>query len=140
MFEIVTTQNMMEEAHNIRKKVFVEEQGVPLENEIDQYETIATHVIGYDQNDVPFATGRLRPIANSVKVERVAILASHRNKGYGKLLMGFLETVAINKGDEKLMLNAQCHAQSFYESLGYESFGEIFMEENIEHIAMSKII
>lgn len=81
MFEIVTTQNMMEEAHNIRKKVFVEEQGVPLENEIDQYETIATHVIGYDQNNVPFATGRLRPIANGVKVERVAILASHRKKG-----------------------------------------------------------
>lgn len=140
MFKIVTTQNMIEEAHNIRKKVFVEEQGVPLENEIDQYETIATHVIGYDQNAVPFATGRLRPVDNAVKVERVAILASHRNKGYGKLLMGFLEDVAKNKGDKKLILNAQRHAQPFYESLGYEAFGETFMEENIKHIAMSKTI
>ncbi|PTI57120.1 GNAT family N-acetyltransferase [Staphylococcus xylosus] len=140
MFKIVTTQNMIEEAHNIRKKVFVEEQGVPLENEIDQYETIATHVIGYDQNAVPFATGRLRPVDNAVKVERVAILGSHRNKGYGKLLMGFLEDVAKNKGDKKLILNAQCHAQPFYESLGYEAFGETFMEENIKHIAMSKTI
>lgn len=140
MFKIVTTQNMIEETHSIRKKVFVEEQGVPLENEIDQYENIATHVIGYDLNAVPFATGRLRPIDNGVKVERVAILASHRNKGYGKLLMEFLENVAKNTGDKKLMLNAQCHAQSFYEALGYEAFGEPFMEENIKHIAMSKTI
>ncbi|MGD6885566.1 MULTISPECIES: GNAT family N-acetyltransferase [Staphylococcus] len=140
MFKIVTTQTMLEEAHNIRKKVFVEEQSVPLENEIDQYETMATHIIGYDKDDMPFATGRLRPIDNGVKIERVAILATHRNKGYGKLLMEFLEKVAKDQGYQRLMLNAQYHAQGFYESLGYQSFGETFMEENIKHIAMTKIM
>lgn len=39
-----------------------------------------------------------------------------------------------------LTLNAQCHAQRFYESLGYKASGDIFLEENIEHILMNKTI
>ncbi|MEK4562249.1 GNAT family N-acetyltransferase [Staphylococcus sp. FSL K6-3157] len=140
MFKIVTTPSMMEDAYSIRKQVFVLEQGVPLENEIDQYEAIATHIIGYDENNIPFATGRFRPYDNAVKIERVAIISSHRKSGYGKLLMQFLEEIAKNQGHHSLMLNAQCHAQTFYESLGYKPFGKIFIEENIDHIAMTKSI
>ncbi|MEP9851578.1 GNAT family N-acetyltransferase [Staphylococcus aureus] len=140
MFKVVTTANMMEDAYSIRKQVFVNEQGVPLENEIDQYESIATHIIGYDKNNYPFATGRFRPYNNGVKIERVAIISSHRKYGYGKLLMQFLEEIAKIQGHHTLVLNAQCHAQAFYESLGYKAFGDVFIEENIDHIAMSKII
>lgn len=140
MFKIVTTPSMMEDAYSVRKQVFVLEQGVPLENEIDQYEAIATHIVGYDENNLPFATGRFRPHDDGVKIERVAIIASHRKSGYGKLLMRFIEDVAKNQGHHSLMLNAQCHAQTFYESLEYDPFGEVFIEENIEHIAMAKSI
>lgn len=140
MFKIVTTPSMMEDAYSVRKQVFVLEQGVPLENEIDQYEAIATHIVGYNENNLPFATGRFRPHDNGVKIERVAIIASHRKSGYGKLLMRFIEDVAKNQGHHSLMLNAQCHAQTFYESLEYHPFGEVFIEENIEHIAMAKSI
>ena len=49
MFEVVTTSKMLDDAYEIRKAVFVREQGVPLENEIDQFESSATHVIGYDE-------------------------------------------------------------------------------------------
>ncbi|PHK49809.1 GNAT family N-acetyltransferase [Staphylococcus edaphicus] len=140
MFNIVNTPTMMEDALQIRKDVFVKEQGVPLENEIDQYEEIATHVIGYDSNHIPFATGRFRPINDGVKIERVAIMPSHRKSGNGQLLMQFLENVAKQQGFHKLSLNAQCHAQRFYESLGYKAIGDTFIEENIEHIAMTKIV
>ncbi|KRG08943.1 GNAT family N-acetyltransferase [Staphylococcus sp. NAM3COL9] len=140
MFKIVTTPSMMEDAYNVRKQVFVQEQGVPLKNEIDQYEPIATHIVGYDENNLPFATGRFRSFDNGVKIERVAIIASHRKSGYGKLLMRFIEDVAKNQGYHSLILNAQCHAQTFYESLEYNPFGKIFIEENIEHIAMEKLI
>lgn len=140
MFNIVTTPKMMDDALEIRKEVFVKEQGVPLENEIDQFEDVATHVIGYDSNHIPFATGRFRPVNHSVKIERVAVRATHRKSGYGQLLMQFLETSAKQQGYSKLALNAQYHAKSFYEALGYKSIGDIFMEENIEHIAMTKII
>ncbi|MDG0843502.1 GNAT family N-acetyltransferase [Staphylococcus equorum] len=140
MFKIVTTPSMMEDAYSVREQVFVLEQGVPLENEIDQYEAIATHIIGYDKNNIPFATGRFRPYDNGVKIERVAVIVSHRKSGNGKLLMQFLEEIAKNQGHHSLILNAQCHAQAFYESLGYKPFGEIFIEENINHIAMEKSI
>ncbi|WP_270915196.1 GNAT family N-acetyltransferase [Staphylococcus saprophyticus] len=140
MFNIVTTPKMMDDALEIRKEVFVKEQGVPLENEIDQFEDVATHVIGYGSNHIPFATGRFRPVNDSVKIERVAVRATHRKSGYGQLLMQFLETSARQQGYSKLALNAQYHAKSFYEALGYKSIGDIFMEENIEHIAMTKII
>lgn len=140
MFKIVSTPAMLEDAYHIRKCVFVQEQGVPLENEIDQYESIATHVVGYDQNNTPFATGRFRPINNGVKIERIAIMSTHRKLGYGKLLMEYLEEVAKSQGHSNLILNAQCHAQYFYEKLGYKPVSSVFLEENIEHIAMSKMI
>ena len=140
MFEVVTTSEMLDDAYEIRKAVFVREQGVPVENEIDQFESSATHVIGYDEQHSPFATGRFRPYQNGAKIERVAILPTHRKSGYGKALMLFIEEAAKNRGYQALSLNAQCHAQRFYESLGYKASGDIFLEENIEHILMNKTI
>lgn len=140
MFEIVRNEKMMDDALNIRKEVFVEEQGVPLKHEIDEYESIATHIIGYDQNGTPFATARFRNVSNTAKIERVAILKSYRKQGYGKQLMQAIERIALDKNYNTLTLNAQCHAQSFYESLGYCAYGSIFLEEAIKHIAMKKSI
>ncbi|MBO1204569.1 MULTISPECIES: GNAT family N-acetyltransferase [Staphylococcus] len=140
MFKIVNTSDMLNDAYEIRKKVFVLEQGVPLENEIDQFESSSTHVIGYDNLQSPFATGRFRTYKNGAKIERVAILASHRKLGYGKSLMQFIEAAAKEADYHTLTLNAQCHAQHFYETLGYTTFGDVFLEENIEHIVMTKTI
>lgn len=140
IFKIVNTSDMLNDAYEIRKKVFVLEQGVPLENEIDQFESSSTHVIGYDNLQSPFATGRFRTYKNGAKIERVAILASHRKLGYGKSLMQFIEASAKEADYHTLTLNAQCHAQHFYETLGYTTFGDVFLEENIEHIVMTKTI
>lgn len=140
IFKIVNTSDMLNDAYEIRKKVFVLEQGVPLENEIDQFESSSTHVIGYDNLQSPFATGRFRTYKNGAKIERVAILASHRKLGYGKSLMQFIEAAAKEADYHTLTLNTQCHAQHFYETLGYTTFGDVFLEENIEHIVMTKTI
>lgn len=140
IFKIVNTSDMLNDAYEIRKKVFVLEQGVPLKNEIDQFESSSTHVIGYDNLQSPFATGRFRTYKNGAKIERVAILASHRKLGYGKSLMQFIEAAAKEADYHTLTLNAQCHAQHFYETLGYTTFGDVFLEENIEHIVMTKTI
>ena len=66
IFKIVNTSDMLNDAYEIRKKVFVLEQGVPLENEIDQFESSSTHVIGYDNLQSPFATGRFRTYKNYI--------------------------------------------------------------------------
>ncbi len=87
MFTKVIDPEMLEDCFYIRKKVFVEEQGVPEESEIDQYESESIHLIGYD-NGQPVATARIRPInETTVKIERVAVIKSHRGQGMGKMLM-----------------------------------------------------
>ncbi|MBF0738857.1 GNAT family N-acetyltransferase [Staphylococcus arlettae] len=140
MFKIVTTEAEKQDAFDIRKQVFVEEQGVPLENELDDYDAFATHIIGYDDKQQPFATARFRQYDQGVKIERVAILPTYRKSGYGKKLMQFIETSAAQQGYTKLILNAQLHAKLFYSSLGYNSVGDIFYEEEIKHVKMVKSI
>ncbi|MDU9417332.1 GNAT family N-acetyltransferase [Staphylococcus lloydii] len=138
MFKVVQNHTELEQAFDIRRKVFVNEQGVPLENELDNYEEVATHVIGYDTNNTPIAAARFRPFNDGVKVERVAVMKEQRKTGIGKDLMQFIEQTAQNLGYDKLILNAQIQAQRFYDNLGYSPIGEIFMEENIKHIKMTK--
>lgn len=138
MFKVVQNHTELEQAFDIRRKVFVNEQGVPLENELDNYEEVATHVIGYDTNNTPIAVARFRPFNDGVKVERVAVMKEQRKTGIGKDLMQFIEQTAQNLGYDKLILNAQIQAQRFYDNLGYSPIGEIFMEENIKHIKMTK--
>lgn len=86
MFSKVIDPEMLEDCFYIRKKVFVEEQGVPEESEIDEYESESIHLIGYD-NGQPVATARIRPInETTVKIERVAVIKSHRGQGMVKCL------------------------------------------------------
>lgn len=139
MFKEVINQSMLSDCFEIRKSVFVEEQGVPLESELDIFENTSTHIIGY-YNDHPFACARFRPYEDGIKVERVAILKPYRNKGFGKTLMNTIESIAKRKHHHKLILNAQLQAKPFYEKLGYVSIGLPFQEENIVHIKMYKII
>lgn len=61
MFKKVLDDNMLNDCYTVRKKVFVEEQNVPLANEIDDKESISYHIIGYKVNGEPFATARIRP-------------------------------------------------------------------------------
>ncbi|PNZ24625.1 acetyltransferase [Staphylococcus petrasii] len=140
MFEVVKNKDMLSACFAIRKEVFVKEQGVPLENELDEFEEQSTHIIGYDQDHQPFACARFRPFEDVVKIERVAILKEYRKYGYGHALMTATERFAKEQGHHRLVLNAQTQAQGFYEKLGYTSTGEIFLEENIEHIKMYKNI
>ena len=94
----VNNQKMLEDCFYIRKKVFVEEQGVPEESEIDEYESESIHLIGYD-NGQPVATARIRPInETTVKIERVAVMKSHRGQGMGRMLMQAVESLAIDEG------------------------------------------
>ena len=65
MFQIAKNQTMLDDCFEIRKCVFVEEQGVPLENEFDQYEDYSFHIVGYI-NGVPMATARIRPLNHQV--------------------------------------------------------------------------
>ena len=138
MFEIVKNKDMLSECFYIRREVFVKEQGVPLENELDSFEEESIHIIGYDKNMYLLHVRDLDLITTQ-KVERVAILKPYRKDGYGKTMMHAIERFAKDKGYNQLVLNAQVQAQGFYEKLGYIQTGPVFIEENIDHIKCIRI-
>ncbi|MBM7659699.1 putative GNAT family N-acyltransferase [Bacillus mesophilus] len=135
---VVTNDNEFNDALKVRRLVFIDEQQVPEEEEIDQYEQECTHVVMYDDNKQPIAAGRLRNVDGSGKMERICVLSSHRNLGLGKHVMDHLEMLAKEKGYKKLKLNAQTHAEGFYSKLGYQTISDIFMDAGIPHVTMVK--
>jgi predicted GNAT family N-acyltransferase len=133
----VENQNELEDAFTIRKIVFVNEQNVPIDEEIDQFEDEATHFVMY-QEGAPIGAGRFRVVDGYGKVERICVLKEARKTGAGKTIMGAIESHAYNKGLKKLKLNAQTHAIPFYAGLGYEVVSEEFLDAGIPHKTMIK--
>lgn len=127
----------LEDAFYVRKAVFVEEQGVPLEHELDEYEDCSEHILVYYDNK-PAATGRLRIIDDIGKLERICVIINYRKHGVGRVVVERLEMIAKEKGINKVKLHAQIQARSFYEKLGYKQVSNEFMEENIPHVIMIK--
>ena len=128
--------------HEIRRIVFVDEQGVSSELEWDNLDAPAIHLLAVDDETVPqpkpLGTARLRFINGQAKAERVAVHRDTRGAGVGRALMLALEDIARSAGASRVRLNAQIDALLFYEQLGYRGEGERFVEAGIPHIAMSK--
>lgn len=137
--KLVETQKELEDAYSVRKIVFVDEQHVPVEEEIDQYEDEAAHFVMYHEG-VPLGAGRFRIVDGYGKVERICVLKEARKTGAGKKIMKAIEDFANEKGIKKLKLNAQTHAIPFYAGLGYEVVSDEFLDAGIPHKTMMKQI
>ncbi|WP_336037951.1 GNAT family N-acetyltransferase [Halobacterium yunchengense] len=136
--ERADTDARYEDALGVRYAVFVDEQGVPEDLEVDDHEADAVHFVAYDDDGDPVGAARLREYADGVgKVERVAVLESRRGEGWGDALMDAVEAAARERYDE-LYLHAQLPAAGFYDRRGYEREGEAFEEAGIPHVAMRK--
>ena len=120
----------------IRYEVFVEEQNVPEELEIDGLDNEAIHVLAF-VDEVPIGTGR---ILSDGHIGRIAVLEKHRGVGIGKLIMKELIKWAQEMSLEKVWLSSQWHAHSFYLDLGFVCVGEIYKEAGIDHIKMFRLI
>lgn len=135
--KLVTNKKELEDAYNVRKIVFVEEQKVPMELEIDEFESEAAHFVLYD-NDEPIGAGRFRIIDNIGKVERVCVKKEKRKSGAGQIIMEKIEQYAQEKGLPKLKLNAQIQAIPFYSRLGFTVSSDEFLDAGIPHKTMFK--
>ncbi|PEJ57120.1 GNAT family N-acetyltransferase [Bacillus sp. AFS002410] len=127
-------------AFSIRKDVFVKEQGVPLKDEFDQFDTLdglCEHMLVH-YNEQPVGTGRIRFVDGVGKLERICILESFRKYGLGKIIIKALEDIAEERKATKVKLHGQTHAEGFYKKLGYHTSSDIFMEDGIPHILMIK--
>ena len=122
----------------IRREVFVDEQGVPLEEEMDAHDAACTHFLALAASEA-VGTARLRLTGDGrVKAERVAGRRPFRRAGVGRVLMHALEDEARACGARELRLNAQVAVVAFYERLGWRAEGPEFLEAGIPHRAMRK--
>ena len=128
------------DAYEVRRDVFIEEQDVPEAIEMDGRDDEATHFVVYDTDaGRPVGTARLRYIDDdTAKAERVAVLAEYRGEGLGRRLMELVEAEARGRGRERIDLHAQTAVEGFYETLGYETVSDEFMEADIPHVEMEK--
>ena len=133
----VETEQDMEAAVGIRFRVFVDEQSVPLEIELDEYDAVATHAVAMADGQA-VGTGRAIVEDGSARIGRMAVDLAHRRGGVGGLILRFLEDEAREQGAREFVLHAQEYVKSFYASHGYEEHGDPFMEAGIRHIEMRK--
>ena len=117
---------------DIRRKVFVIEQGVEPEIEWDGRDHTCTHVIARI-DDEPIGTGRIMP---SGHIGRLAVLNNQRGKQIGKALLELLIDIAKQQGLEEVYLNSQVQAVGFYEQYGFIVEGKVFMVAGIPHQRM----
>lgn len=134
--EIKSFDCLPDDAVFVRTTVFIHEQG--FENELDDKDAICRHIVIYCE-DKPCATCRVfKDESGRYKLGRVAVLKEHRSKGLGKAVVEKAEEYVRECGADALHLNSQLPVIGFYEKLGYETVGGIFLEEEVEHIAMVK--
>ncbi len=120
----------------VRGIVFIEEQKVDWEGEIDAFEKTATHFLG-EVGGQPVATGRLRHLEDGwVKVERIAVRARWRGRGFAKEIVAFMLDHAKDAGAQKFKMHAQVYLEDFYGEFGFRREGGIFDECGIDHILM----
>lgn len=120
------------EAKRIRFAVFVEEQGVPAEVELDDMDTQCLHALAFE-GDAAVGTGRLLPDGH---IGRMAVVKAWRGRGVGGALLRRLVEAARERGDREALLSAQVHALDFYRGHGFTAYGEVYNEAGIPHQAM----
>lgn len=136
----ITIEEDLKKAFHIRKEVFVEEQGVPLKDEFDEFDKLnghCEHILVYFEEQ-PVGTGRIRWVDEFGKLERICILEPYRKFGLGKVIITALEEIAQEKGATRAKLHGQTHAEGFYQKLGYKSSQSVFIEDGIPHLLMTK--
>ncbi|MDF1644197.1 MAG: GNAT family N-acetyltransferase [Pseudomonadales bacterium] len=117
----------------IRIEVFVREQGVPIDEEWDQWDASSRHWLAYSIDvNKPVATVRL---TLGGQIGRMAVLTNYRHSGVGSQLLEEVIKVA-QLSFEKVYLHAQCHAMGFYEHAGFKAVGSQFDEAGIAHQRM----
>ena len=145
MIKILETKEELNLGFALRIEVFVKEQNVPMELELDEKDHSENTVhIGFFDNNKLIGVARLIDLDKDViHVGRVVIDKEYRGKGIGRKLIVGCETTAKNilKREVIIELSAQIQAEKFYESLGYNRVNDkIYLDAGIEHVDMRKVI
>ncbi|MGY2128057.1 GNAT family N-acetyltransferase [Blastococcus sp. SYSU DS0617] len=139
----VATPDDWPEVVALRTRVFVDEQGVPVEIEQDGRDATAVHVVSRDAAGGVVATGRLLLPADgsaTAGIGRMAADASVRGTGHGAAVLAELHRQAALRGAAAVELHAQVTARGFYERAGYTAVGPEYLEAGIAHVTMRRAL
>lgn len=150
MVRLAESEQDREAALKVRYDVFVTEQQVPAELELDELDDGADHFVGYDDGT---AVGAGRLVVESPGFEgadpdlgpvghlgRLAVRPGSRGSGLGVDLVRAIEERAAERGLRIVAMSAQTHALAFYERLGYTAYGEIFDDAGLPHRWMHRLL
>ena len=140
MILIKPWQEASKAAFAIRHKVFIEEQGVPEDLELDEFDPLAIHALAFEGSEC-VGTGRLVNIGEQIgQIGRMAVLPRFRNKGFGRAILEKLMDQARVEGIVRLMIHSQVTAIPFYEKQGFQIQGDIYDEAGIPHRNMIHLL
>ena len=126
-------QEASQDAYLIREKVFIEEQGVPEDMELDDFDPTSKHALAYEGR-LCVGTGRLVHLnSHHAQIGRMAVLSAFRNRGIGKAILSRLIALAKAEGVLTLILHSQVSAIPFYAKMGFIAEGPIYDEAGIPH-------
>lgn len=134
---IVDWSHCSEALSSLRHVVFVEEQGVPFELELDGKDESARHAAAFAEDGEIIGTGRM---LESGKIGRMAVRQPLRRKGIGRALLNALVQEARRMNLPQVSLGAQLSAIPFYEGAGFQTYGDIFLDAGIDHKMMKRML
>lgn len=140
---IVREANWKEDQFSIkfvRNKVFIQEQSVPKALEWDDFDKTARHLLALNKDGHPIGTARLILFGDQGQIGRMSVLKEWRGVGIGKVLLEEMLRLAKEEKLSSVFLNAQTHVISFYKSYGFSLMGNEFLEADIPHQKMIKLI
>ena len=125
--------------HALRRRVFVDEQGVAADLELDGLDDDSIHAVAHDSAGTVVGTGRLvAGPKGTARIGRMAVEGPARGNGVGAAVLALLESAAADAGCRRCEVHAQTHAVGFYQRAGYLAQGPPFFEAGIAHVAMVK--
>lgn len=133
------TRDELAAALKLRHDVFCVEQGVPSSEERDGRDHDATHLVAMRDQEL-LATCRLVFVGNTVQFSRLAVAVPERRRGIARALLKAADEEARARGANRLVLHAQTYARPLYDQAGYVARGREFVEADIEHVAMEKLL
>ena len=136
----IESPQRMADAHAVRRRVFIEEQHVPEELELDDDDQHAVHALAL-LDDRPVGCGRFVVHGGvEVKIGRMAVLAELRGTGIGQAILEFLMSEARRRGFARAVLHAQLSAEGFYLKQGFLPVGPVFEEAGMSHRRMERLL
>jgi len=136
VYKMAAGDGELEGAFAVRRRVFVEEQGISEGLELDGYDREAQHMVVRDGEMVIGTARVLFLAAGQAKIERMAILKPFRHRGVGRRIVSFLIEELRNRQVEQVVVHAQYPVAAFYRSCGFAELGSPFWEAGIKHIKM----